>query len=692
MTDMSKLQELQQDMQTFYHLPTDETDEPDESETFFELFEDDLCAVLYQCEWFRGIVQSIDNQINSVSVFLVDFGRRVTVPSFNIRVITTYFASFGPLSFPCKLMPLNSNDSRKVKALVTKFTLIREKSGSIQMQYLTDQMPYIVRILVSQYRKIGKEADAYILSPSYAVFAIEKIHSDRVKWIASNIDDQDHSQRCYSSAMNKKVDVIVTAIRSPAEIYLNTRRSDAEKRKMHAAIQRWAIDHQMRNQHLNEENWKNGDQCLVHVRRSNEIEMWYRGLIDAVNGNELHVFLRDFGDVVDVKAKKAMRTIDKLVRMCDRVVKCHLDGVNSWLPSSICILQSMIGEGFASFASKVNGSVPITLWRPTQEMSCGQIVEWMNLNRWLVAATVIEVTETYIQMTQEEFSANAEWKELAIESFRDQTDGSSFEEHSDLNDILLEDVSTESNDALISHDEYEDGAAYFRISEPFFYELNEWVEGVVERWLPSVRTERLIFNGTPIYIDHNCVFYIHDTYRTYLAQHLSVYITRAIENDENVFDPFTVNWTVGQTCFAKYDEQFHRGTIKSVNRAKCMCTVKFVDYGNCDPCKFEDMRPATQYGHIPILVRKYCLDNVLPISDDNRWPVSTVNVLRNDILQHRCTIRVKEISNQDIGILPCSIARIDDRIDVKTRLIEMGFCYERVISMPQHRHSNILIR
>lgn len=671
MADISELKELQKDLQKFYCTPQNG------QEHFYRICEGDLCAVYYRLIWYRGRVKRIDYVNKLVGLVLVDIGLFITVPPHDICVITSYFASIGPLSFPCRLNRLNEYENEdeidENAALEDKFIDICKRSGSIQVHYLTNEMPYIVQLLIGQYTRPNGKSDAYILSLSYAVLAIEKIRSDRTEWIASKVD----GPRCRNSASGEKVEVVVTAVRSPTEIYVSTLRFNEEKRKLHSTIQRWAIEHQMQERRDNK--WQIGDQCLVHVRRLREIEMWYRGRITGIVDEELHVFLRDYGDVVTVKAQKLMRSTDKLAQMCDGVVKCHLDGVNSWLPSSSIILRSTIGEAFASFAPRVDGSVPITLWRPTQVLPSGAILEWENLNRWLVTATVIEVTESYIQQTQEKFRGNVDWSKVKplLDEDGTTTDPQLDWTSLDWDSITLDSISDDSNEVNIDYFEYDEGAGYFRMSEPIFYELNEWVDGAVEHWLPSVRSEQSTFSGTPIHVDHNCVLHIHDTYRAYLAQHLCEFISRAIENDENVFDPFAVNWTVGQTCFARYDEKFYRGTIQSINRSKSICMVRYVDYGNCDPCKFEDMRLATKCGHIPILVRKYCLDNVLPTVGGDRWPAATVTVLQNELLQQLCTIRVKESANHGDGILPCSITRIGDRVDIKTRLIEMDLCLEQ---------------
>lgn len=671
MAEISRFDEVRQDLNRFYANPY--------QEQLYELHEKDICVVRHRGDWYRGCVLSIATDRKSVSVRLVDFGDCITVPSNNLRVIDASFVSFGPLSFPCRLAAINNDEALTEKTLVLQLKSICKNAGAIQIILLTDQMPCLVRILVSQNSGDGSNyTDAYILSPSYAVLAVEQIHCKGIEWFASNMNGK---KLCYNSAKNKKFNIIVTSIQSPTEIYVSTHRADEQKRKMHAAIQRWASQHQTHELHDIGRQWKQDDRCLVHVRRAHNIKMWYRGIVvKLVSGNELQVFLRDIGDVVTVHPHNLTNIDEKYLRMRDSVLKCHLDGVNNWLNSSMSILQSLVDTScYASFAPQMNGSVPITLWRPTAQTSCGQIVEWMNINRWLVSATVIEVTEIYIRNTREKFQMD--------EYTRNEDNDLQYPEHLDFLNILDDDDLIDPIESKDGYDDYDEEGDNFRMSEPVFYELNEWTEGEVEHWLPSVPINYWTFMGTPVFIDNNCVLYVHDAYRSYLANHLSAAIQRIIDNDDNVFDPFAVHWTVGQTCFAKYDGdgKFHRATIRGINHTKCICLVKFIDYGNCDQCKFENMRRATAFGHIPILVRKYCLDNVAPISTHHyRWPLCTLIVCQAEIIDKLCMVYVKETANRDIGILPCKITRTGSCIDLKTLLIEHELCYERT-SIRQHR-------
>lgn len=668
--------DFQTDLNRFYN------DLSQEHERLYELANGDLCVVRHEQLWYRGRVQSTDKRNKSANVLLVDFGQFEKVSFRGIRVISTYFASFGPFSFPCRMTRLNNDESCTDDELILRFLCICHRAANIQIHYLTNEMPYLVRILVSEFEGRHERNDAYILSPSYAVLAVEKIEC-RLNWIASpNVV----GQQCHGSVLNKKIEVNIASIRSPSELYVTPRRFNTANRKLHATIQRLAIKHQTNACRGKDKRWQIGDQCLVQVRRSGDIEMWYRGRIDGLDDdqNQFHIFLRDFGDVVSVNAEKLMQISIKLQRKRDSVIRCHLDGVNSWLPSSIGIFQSLLGDGHASFAPRANGSVPITLWRPTLKTACGVIVEWENMNRWLVTATVIEVSELYIRTTQDEFRAG-EWPEILKASGSDHYVSNSCTQLFDLDSISLGDdtIDTRGN-KLIDYYEYDDGALVFRLNEAIFYELDDWIDGEVNEWLPAEQIERLTFNGTPVYIDLNGVLYIHDSYRKYLAQHMSAFITRTIENDENALDPFAINWTVGQACFAKFDEHFYRGILQNVDHAKCVCMVKFIDYGNYDLCKFEEMRPATKFGHIPILVQKYCLDNVWPISGDNRWPLATVNFMRTKYVERLCSLHVRRPANQDASILPCSILCIGNKSDMKEQLIAMNLAYERAIPPQQH--------
>lgn len=653
LTDMRDLNDLQRDLRKFYDRPADEQ--------FYLFSENDFCVVLFENDWYRSIVRSSNHREKSVKVFLVDFGRCVVVPTSHIRLTTPYFASFPPFTFECRMNPLDTDPKLNDDSLVEKFAQICMKAQFIQLHYLTCEMPYVVRLLVTNYERTVKRNNAFLLSPAYAVLATELVLSDNINWITSNAE---HRSDGHCSVSREKVKIIIESLRSPAEIYVSTPHTHAIKRKLQAAIQRW-VAHQHLNQRRGDlkRKWREGDACLVLVRRSQNAEIWYRGRIDATDANQLHIFLIDFGDIVCVTASKLMPTDEKLVRCSAGVIKCHMDGVNSWLQSSVCILNSMIGDGYASFGQKINDSVPITLWRPIQATALRHVVEWMNMNRWLVTATVIEATDLYITKSQTLSQPESHPVDNNL--------------HFDLNAISLEDDLNECHidDVDGNSDQYDESIGYLRLGE-IFYELNNWEDGAVDHWLPSVEIHETSFYGTPVHIDEKCVFYIHDSDRTCLAQNISIFITRSIEVDRNAYDASAANWTVGQTCFAKYEDKYYRGVVQCINRGKGECLVKYVDYGNIDSCMIEDMRAATKCGHIPVLARKYYLENVQPMYERNEWSTFMLSVLRTEIVNQMCKIRVKDVADhRDNGILPCTMIRMDG-IDVKTRLIDVGLCYE----------------
>lgn len=51
--------------------------------------------------------------------------------------------------------------------------------------------------------------------------------------------------------------------------------------------------------------------------------------------------------------------------------------------------------------------------------------------------------------------------------------------------------------------------------------------------------------------------------------------------------------------------------------------VRFIDYGNCEACKLDDLRKANMFGNIPVLSRLYQLDNIRPLTENGTWPEQT---------------------------------------------------------------------
>lgn len=72
--------------------------------------------------------------------------------------------------------------------------------------------------------------------------------------------------------------------------------------------------------------------------------------------------------------------------------------------------------------------------------------------------------------------------------------------------------------------------------------------------------------------------------------------------------------------------------------------IKFVDYGNCSPCSYDDLRKATMFGNIPVLPRLYELDNIRPLTEDGQWSNEIRDFCADSVVDHQCNLIVTDPS------------------------------------------------
>lgn len=102
--------------------------------------------------------------------------------------------------------------------------------------------------------------------------------------------------------------------------------------------------------------------------------------------------------------------------------------------------------------------------------------------------------------------------------------------------------------------------------------------------------------------------------------------------------------------------------------------VNFIDYGNSAWVKFEHLHRATAFAHIPCLARKYCLENVVPVSRTGKWSTIAIRIAESFILNEICAIRVADFENTINEIVPCQIQPGDQTTDLASFLVMKELC------------------
>ncbi|XP_050390400.2 RING finger protein 17 [Patella vulgata] len=181
--------------------------------------------------------------------------------------------------------------------------------------------------------------------------------------------------------------------------------------------------------------------------------------------------------------------------------------------------------------------------------------------------------------------------------------------------------------------------------------------------------ESKILNVTPCYVDYEGVIYaqIVDEESDLTS------LNEKLQSTYTLSEPIVCDWKEGQACIALFegDGLWYRGKVITMEEDRLM--VLFLDYGNVTWQSYTSIRPPTpEILEIPQLSLECMLHNILPISDNGKWPIVVLEHMHHSIVSHIITIVVKDVSVDNLLMIT---ARLPDGNDLAGKLISMEAVY-----------------
>lgn len=109
-----------------------------------------------------------------------------------------------------------------------------------------------------------------------------------------------------------------------------------------------------------------------------------------------------------------------------------------------------------------------------------------------------------------------------------------------------------------------------------------------------------------------------------------------------------------------------------------MFQVRFVDYGNCDSCRIDELRKANMFGDIPVLSRRYQLENIQPPQGSEMWSEKARTFCSVTILEKHCEVvlsteQQNEPLDGDEVVELCRLDIFNKDKDLASALINHGY-------------------
>lgn len=545
----------------------------------------DLCVVLHDFSWCRAeVIEFVAERIGQTRliVYLLDYGRAILTKKTNLFMLKEPHNLIKPFAMKCQLSIINKDEdelSGRTKYSLSKaFETICQSTNPVllYMERLSIQKRdiYNVMLFTDVETNLNTVYDAYLIHEFYGAFIRQNVQFENElceEWAGKIHQMTNHS----SNDHTKKMQVHLSYVISPAEIYVRCRTAQAFLNKIRKIIDTY-VSMTPNQADDSDHEWLIGMNCLVRLQNWKtqcNLKQWYRGRIIEANENLFTVFLRDYGRTAKVSRVDLMTIPSQLAAPANAVEKCSLNISNTWNESSTRHLHNIIDEYryFAiSSVSKSESSLLVTLWGTSypsyKEVRDDAIKVWSNINTiemWdniglrIVSQSIIESMNPFIKKSQRQY-----YRIQSQKTYKSCSDVAEYSDDHTLEELNIKEILLHDNTKPVELIDNDENVA------------DKWFEPVPE-WLPPIPMDIPIFDGLVTHITDKGVIYLQEISFTQAAFDLGQSITEHLKNVKlsNVLNHI---WQVGDTCFAAFDSDFdnyHRAVIKKINRESGTCLV-----------------------------------------------------------------------------------------------------------------------
>uniref|UniRef100_A0A182T723 RING finger protein 17 n=1 Tax=Anopheles maculatus TaxID=74869 RepID=A0A182T723_9DIPT len=536
--------------------------------------------------------------------------------------------------------------------------------------------------------------------------------------------------------IDPRVPIDVLRVVTPDEIYVRLSSRKADLDGLHQTIQQHmdeVFDGEAGETEDSSTGWQVGDICLVFASPpdGSSIE-WYRArIIDVPEEGELYeAFLIDSALKVQVHRTNVARMVPRIAQLQPGAVRCQLaciEPVKSSKHWSKVAVDALIGiiHSYETHAISldvkrppkaaednlpdVTRSLSVVLWGvrvSVRQALAPQKTEYRNINQLLAVRGMAHLSGTFRIFATKGDGAREELQSIeeAVEKmtlceyeklqqfFRtvaaDSTEAERFGARENGNETAEVVLTTKSVDTEAVRVEI-DGACASVLSL-----AKHKVESITE-WPAGDPINKTVFVGMPTHIGNDGTVFLYDMSREPVLHHIRDMINEHMQNtagDSRKTDVFKP----GEPCLAKYhlDGLFYRATIVSVHKGN-KYRVLFVDYGNEEACRGQNLRKDIICGRVPVQTNRFRLTGIAPTQASAKggkssWPEDAIMACHGLCVQQPCTVRVDTSiwsadQQQDSAIrlpIPCKLVRLKDSVDVISTLLDLGvfqYCREKTV-------------
>ena len=175
----------------------------------------------------------------------------------------------------------------------------------------------------------------------------------------------------------------------------------------------------------------------------------------------------------------------------------------------------------------------------------------------------------------------------------------------------------------------------------------------ITTWLPPCK---LMLRDTKMritFVDGAFQLYGHQKKARHIIRSMRAYFKARYDLEDHPED-LKGEWSVGEVCVAKFDDQWYRAQIVEMSTNRRDVAVIYVDLGNVRQVNISDLRIPNAFGNQPILANRMVLESIIPLNGDKVFPDHVLEAIQDEV-GYWNTGYVKITSTRMVSTMPIPV-------------------------------------
>ncbi|KAH8243105.1 hypothetical protein KR032_004626 [Drosophila birchii] len=479
---------------------------------------------------------------------------------------------------------------------------------------------------------------------------------------------------------NKGVKVIVLYVRHPDEFYVTLPEFQSQIVHLQESVQTAAED-MYRNQ-IPRTDWKVGDMCYVKVKAQSDLDiLWHRGVVTNVSSfSRYHVQLRDFGQVVEDVPSSCMTNIDEFnLRISSSAYRCHLHGVQAlgseWSLDAINFFKEQLQDYDPVYVVSQGGtdkSQSVILWGTrtvVRSPFSPAHTKFVNINKTLLRKNFAAKNENDSQQPMLDYVS---FSSDATTTARDKKTIQNWMNKIDNFKSVCSQIDAPKVRTGFEHNE--DMPPLELLDDLGKNQVTTGQTVAPAAWTTPRKCDKSIFTGFATYVNQKCSVYFclgnDKPYLEHMRKLLDIHYKPLMEKQQQENRSYT--YEVGQPVVVTYhmDSLLYRGIVKRVRKNYHEYKVYYVDYGNMELVKADEMLPYAPFPQLNAMCWLVDIHGVRPIAQ--KYTRNQMDTVHRELVMKLSSVNVMEPRGVGESDLPTCKIKVGN-VDIATMMIDCGF-------------------